>query len=166
MATKIRVQRITPFLWFDHQAEDAAKFYVSIFGDSRIVSIARYSEAAAGASGCPAGSVMTVQFQLQDQVFVALNGGPHFKFSEAISFVVNCEDQKEIDHFWNRLAEGGQGGQCGWLKDKFGVSWQVVPSILMELLSQEDPTRAERVMEALLKMNKLDVASLARAARG
>jgi predicted 3-demethylubiquinone-9 3-methyltransferase (glyoxalase superfamily) len=166
MATKPRFQRITPFLWFNHEAEEAANFYVSIFDDSRIERISRYSKAAASASGCPAGSVMTVQFQLQGQVFVALNGGPHFKFSEAISFVVNCEDQKEIDHFWNKLVEGGSASQCGWLKDKFGVSWQVVPSSLLELLSQEDPTRAERVMEALLEMDKLDFAALAQAARG
>jgi predicted 3-demethylubiquinone-9 3-methyltransferase (glyoxalase superfamily) len=165
MAMQTRFQRITPFLWFDHQAEDAATFYVSIFDGSKIERIARYSEGAASASGCPAGSVMTVQFQLQGQVFVALNGGPDVKFSEAISFVVNCEDQKEIDHFWNKLAEGGQAGRCGWLKDKFSVSWQVVPVTLPELLRQDDPALAERVMRALIEMNKLDIAALTQAAR-
>jgi predicted 3-demethylubiquinone-9 3-methyltransferase (glyoxalase superfamily) len=165
MATKPRFQRITPFLWFNHEAEEAANLYVSIFDDSRIERIARYTEAAASASGCPAGSVMTVQFQLQGQTFVALNGGPLFKFNEAISFVVNCEDQKQIDHFWGKLAEGGQASRCGWLKDRFGVSWQVVPSVLSDLLSQEDPARAERVMKALLEMNKLDIDALTQAAR-
>ena len=157
------IQRITPFLWFDSQAEEAAKFYVSIFRNSEIVTIARYGKAGAEAAGRPPGSVMTVKFQLEGQEFVALNGGPHFKITEAISFVVNCETQKEIDDYWEKLSQGGHTDQCGWLKDKFGVSWQVVPAILDELVAETDPERSDRVMRALLQMKKLDLEALRRA---
>ena len=156
-------QKITPFLWFDHQAEEAAAFYVSIFKNSRVVSMARYDGEAAAASGQPKGSVMTVAFELDGQSFTALNGGPMFKFTEAISLVVNCETQGEIDHFWSKLSAGGQEVQCGWLKDRFGVSWQVVPAVLPELLQDKDPDRARRVMAAIMKMKKLDIDVLKRA---
>jgi predicted 3-demethylubiquinone-9 3-methyltransferase (glyoxalase superfamily) len=159
-------QRITPFLWFDTQAEEAAGFYVSIFKNSRIKGLARYDGEAAQAAGRPKGSVMTVQFELDGQDFVALNGGPVFKFTEAISFVVNCESQDEIDHFWQQLSAGGQEVECGWLKDKFGVSWQVVPTILGELLQAKDPEKPKRVMAALMKMKKLDIGGLRRASEG
>jgi len=159
-------QRITPFLWFDHQAEEAAHFYVAIFKNSRIESIARYDEEAAKASGRRAGSVMTVAFALDGQDFVALNGGPHFKFTEAISFVVNCETQDEVDHFWEKLSAGGQEVQCGWLKDRYGVSWQIVPTVLPEMLQDKDPEKARRVMAAMLKMIKIDVAALKHAYEG
>ncbi|HEX5530820.1 MAG TPA: VOC family protein [Methylomirabilota bacterium] len=159
-------QRITPFLWFDTQAEEAAGFYVSIFKNSRIKGLARYDGEAAQAAGRPKGSVMTVQFELDGQDFVALNGGPVFKFTEAISFVVNCESQDEIDHFWQQLSAGGQEVECGWLKDKFGVSWQVVPTILGELLQDKDPEKPKRVMAALMKMKKLDIGGLHRAYEG
>ena len=152
-------QRITPFLWFDDRAEEAAKFYVSIFQDSRITSASRYDETTAKAAGRPPGSAMTVAFELDGQEFVALNGGPHFKFTEAVSFVVNCESQAEIDRFWSALSAGGQEVQCGWFKDRFGLSWQVVPTILNELL-QSGPEKARRVMTALLKMKKLDFEAL------
>src|SRR5438034_7121803 len=132
------MQKISPFLWFDHQAEDAVNFYVSIFKNSKIGSVTRYAEEAAKASGRPKGSVMTVAFELNGQEFVALNGGPIFKFTEAISFVVNCETQAEVDHFWEKLSGGGQEVQCGWLKDRFGVSWQVVPTVLGEMLQDKD----------------------------
>ena len=161
------MQKITPFLWFDDQAEEAAKFYTSIFKNSKIGKIARYDKAGEKAAGRPAGSVMTIEFQLEGQEFVALNGGPHFKFTEAISFVVNCETQEEVDYFWQKLtADGGQESQCGWLKDKFGVSWQIVPTILPELLRDKDATKSERVMKAMLKMVKLDIAKLKAAAHG
>src|SRR6266478_2593211 len=152
------LQRITPFLWFDHQAEEAAKFYVSIFKDSRITSVARYDDAAAKAAGRPKGSVMTVAFELDGQELTALNGGPHFKFTEAISLVVNCQTQEEVDRFWEKLSEGGQIVECGWLKDKFGLSWQIVPTVLPEMLQDPDPARTERVMKAMLQMKKLDIA--------
>ena len=158
-----KIQKITPFLWFDSQAEEAAKFYVSIFSNSKIVTIARYGKAGAEASGRPQGSVMTVKFLLDGQEFVALNGGPHFKPNEAISFVVNCETQKEIDEFWEKLSQCGQTGECGWLKDKFGVSWQVVPAILGELVADSDPEKSDRVMRALIQMKKLDLETLRRA---
>lgn len=158
------MQRISPFLWFDHQAEEAAKFYVDIFKKSKVGKVARYDEAGAKASGRPAGSVMTVEFQLDGQDFIALNGGPEFKFTEAISFVVNCRTQAEVDHYWKRLTAGGQEVQCGWLKDKYGVSWQVVPTILGELLSGPDPAKVHRVMQAMLKMVKLDIKKLKEAA--
>jgi len=152
-------QRITPFLWFDDRAEEAAKLYVSIFPNSKIRTTARYDEATAKAAGRPAGSAMTVDFELDGQGFVALNGGPHFTFTEAVSFVVNCDTQAEIDHYWDALTAGGQEVQCGWLKDRFGLSWQVVPSVLNELL-QGDHEQAKRVMAALMTMTKLSIAAL------
>jgi predicted 3-demethylubiquinone-9 3-methyltransferase (glyoxalase superfamily) len=158
-------QKITPFLWFDDQAEEAAKFYVSTFKNSQIKSTARYNESAAKASGRPKDSVMTVQFELDGQDFVALNGGPIFRFTEAVSFVVNCDTQEEIDHFWQALTAGGQEVECGWLKDRFGVSWQVVPSSLGEMLSGR-PEQSQRVMAALMKMKKLDLATLRNAYEG
>src|SRR6267143_1348947 len=162
MTTKI-TQRITPFLWFDDQAEDAAKFYVSIFKNSKIGEITRYDEQAAKPTGRPAGSVMTVEFELEGQEFVALNGGPMFKFTEAISFVVNCETQEEVDYYWEKLSVGGEESRCGWLKDRFGVSWHVVPTVLVEMLQDKDPLKARRVMGAMLKMKKIDVEALKRA---
>jgi len=160
------LQRITPFLWFDDQAEEAARFYVSIFKDSRITSVVRYDDAAAKASGRPKGSVMTVAFELDGQPFTALNGGPHFKFTEAISLVVNCETQEEVDHFWKNLSAGGQEVQCGWLKDRFGVSWQVVPTVLSEMLQDKDPEKSKRVMAAMLKMRKISIEGLKHAYEG
>src|SRR5689334_14297639 len=143
-----QLQRITPVLWFDHQAEEAANFYVSIFENSRIVSASRYGEGGPG----PKGSVMTVSFELDGQEFTALNGGPHFKFTEAISFVVHCKTQQEVDEFWDKLSAGGQQDQCGWLKDKYGLSWQVVPRTLIELLQDKDPKRSQKVMQAIFQM--------------
>ena len=163
------MQKITPFLWFDHQAEEAAKFYTSIFKNSEAGKIARYGEEASkiSKSGRPPGSVLTVEFEIEGQKFVALNGGPLFKFNESISFVVNCETQEEVDYFWKKLtADGGQESQCGWVKDKFGVSWQVVPTILPELLSDKDAAKSERVMKAMLQMVKLDIGKLKAAAQG
>jgi len=157
------MQKITPFLWFDGQAEEAAKFYTSIFKNSKVLNVSRYSEEASKASGRPAGSVMTVEFELDGQKFIALNGGPAFKFTEAISFVVNCKTQKEIDDFWERLSKGGEKSQCGWLKDKYGVSWQIVPAILSELLQSKDAQKSKRVMSALLQMSKVDIATLEKA---
>ena len=161
-----RMQRITPFLWFDHQADEAADFYVSIFENSRIQSTARYDEEGAKAAGRPKGSVMTVAFELDGQEFTALNGGPLFKFTEAMSLVVKCETQEEVDHFWERLSAGGQEVQCGWLKDKFGVSWQVVPTALVEMLQDKDPQKAKRVMAAMLKMKKISIEPLRQAYEG
>jgi predicted 3-demethylubiquinone-9 3-methyltransferase (glyoxalase superfamily) len=164
MTTKI-TQKITPFLWFDDKAEEAAKFYTSIFKNSKVGKITRYDEESAGPTGRPAGSVMTVEFQLEGQDFIALNGGPHFKFTEAISFVVSCKTQAEVDYYWNKLtADGGKEVQCGWLKDKYGLSWQVVPTILPELLSDKDAAKSQRVMEAMLQMVKLDIKKLKQAA--
>ena len=160
------MQKITPFLWFDDNAEEAVKFYISIFKNSKIGKIARYDEAGEKAAGRPAGSVMTVEFQLEGQEFVALNGGPMFKFTEAISFVVNCETQEEVDYYWEKLSAGGKEVQCGWLKDKFGLSWQIVPMVLGELLSDKDAAKAQRVMQAMLKMVKLDIKKLKQAAKG
>jgi predicted 3-demethylubiquinone-9 3-methyltransferase (glyoxalase superfamily) len=160
------VQRITPFLWFDEQAEEAVKHYVSIFPNSRIGDITRYTEESSAAAGRPKGSVMTVAFELDGQVFTALNGGPHFTFTEAISLVVNCQTQEEVDHFWDKLSAGGQQVQCGWLKDRFGVSWQVVPTVLLEMLADEDPARARRVMAAMLEMTKIRIDGLRRAYEG
>ena len=162
MPAKI-TQKITPFLWFDDKAEEAAKFYTSIFKNSKIGNITRYDEEAAGPTGRPAGSVMTVDFQLGGQEFVALNGGPMFKFTEAISFVVNCENQEEVDYFWSKLAAGGEESRCGWLKDKFGLSWQVVPTVLIEMLTDQDTAKAKRVMHAMLQMDKIDIAVLKKA---
>jgi predicted 3-demethylubiquinone-9 3-methyltransferase (glyoxalase superfamily) len=164
-ATNKRTQKITPFLWFEDKAEEAAKFYTSIFSNSRIGNIARYGPEAEKASGRPAGSVMTVEFQLQGQDFVALNGGPHFKFTPAISFVVSCDTQREVDKFWKRLSAGGKKVQCGWLEDKYGVSWQIVPTVLGELLAGKDRAKSGRVMQAMLKMVKLDIKKLLQAAR-
>jgi predicted 3-demethylubiquinone-9 3-methyltransferase (glyoxalase superfamily) len=160
------LQRITPFLWFDHQAEEAATFYVSIFKNARITSTVRYDDAAAKAAGRPKGSVMTVEFELDGQQFTALNGGPVFKFTEAISLVVNCETQEEVDHFWEKLSSGGQEVQCGWLKDRFGVSWQVVPTVLSEMLQDKDPEKSKRVMAAMLKMTKISIEGLKNAYEG
>ena len=161
------MQKITPFLWFDNHAEAAAKFYTSIFKSSKIARIARYDKAGEKVSGRPAGSVMTVEFQIEGQDFIALNGGPLFKFNESISFVVNCKTQKEVDYYWRKLtAGGGKEVQCGWLKDKFGVSWQVVPAALNELMSTRDAARSQRVMAAMLKMVKLDIKKLKAAAKG
>jgi predicted 3-demethylubiquinone-9 3-methyltransferase (glyoxalase superfamily) len=145
-------------LWFDDKGEEAARFYTSIFKNSKIGTIARYGDAASKAAGRPKGSVMTVAFTLNGQEFLALNGGPLFKFSEAISFMVNCENQKEIDEYWGKLSEGGEEGPCGWLKDKYGLSWQIVPAALDEWM--KDPKAAERVMAAVLKMKKLDINTL------
>jgi len=157
------MQKITPHLWFDNQAEEAVRFYVSLFKNSKILNVARYGEAGAKVSGRPAGSVMTVTFQLEGQEFMALNGGPHFKFTEAISFLVNCETQAEIDRLWEKLSQGGEQGPCGWLKDKYGLSWQIVPTVLGEMMQDKDPKKTEKVMEALLQMKKLDIAALRRA---
>jgi predicted 3-demethylubiquinone-9 3-methyltransferase (glyoxalase superfamily) len=161
-------QPIVPCLWFDSQAEDAARFYAGIFKDSKIGKISRYSEAGREVHGREAGTVMTVEFELNGQRFTALNGGPHFRFNEAVSFQIMCETQEEVDHYWNNLSQGGDPSaqQCGWLKDKYGLSWQVVPTELAQLLSGPDRGRAGRVMEALLKMKKLDIAALRRAADG
>ena len=158
------MQKITPFLWFDDNAEEAVKFYTSIFKNSKIGKIARYDKAGEKAAGRPAGWVMTIEFQLEGQEFVALNGGPHFKFTEAISFVVNCQKQEEVDYYWEKLSEGGKEVQCGWLKDKFGLSWQIVPTVLGELLSDKDALKSQRVMEAMLQMVKLDIKKLKQAA--
>jgi len=153
-------QKITPFLWFDDQAEEAAKFYVSVFKNSKITNVTHYAKATEKVSGKKQGTVMTVAFRLDGQDFVALNGGPHFTITPAVSFVVNCETQDEVDAMWEKLSENGDetAQQCGWLKDKYGVSWQIVPTALSELLS--DPAKAERVMSALLKMKKIDIAKL------
>ena len=156
-------QRITPFLWFDDSAEAAAKFYTSIFDGSKIGTITRYDEESVGPTGRPAGSVMTVEFELEGQEFVALNGGPMFKFTEAVSFVVNCDSQEEVDYFWNKLSDGGEESRCGWLKDKFGLSWQVVPTVLTEMLGDSDRAKAKRVFYAMLEMDKIDVAALKQA---
>jgi len=161
-------QRITPCLWFDDQGEEAAQFYTSIFKNSKIATVAFYGEAGKEAHGRPPGSVMTVAFELDGQSFLALNGGPIFKFNEAISLTVNCETQEEVDYYWEKLSAGGdeKAQVCGWLKDRFGVSWQVVPSILPELMSDPDPGRAGRAMTAMLKMKKIDIGELKRAAAG
>ena len=156
------IQKITPFLWFDAKAEEAANFYVSIFKNSKIGSIARYGDEGAEVSGRPKGTVMIVTFQLDGQEFIALNGGPQFTFSPAISFLVNCNAQEEIDAFWEKLSEGGQTEQCGWLKDKYGVSWQIVPTVLGEMMQDPDVEKSQRVMKALLQMVKIDIATLQR----
>jgi predicted 3-demethylubiquinone-9 3-methyltransferase (glyoxalase superfamily) len=163
---KTSMQKITPDLWFDNNAEEAAKFYTSIFKNSKIIHIARYGEAAAKVSGRPKGTVMTVIFELEGQRFMALNGGPIFKFSPAISFLVNCETQEEVDELWEKLSEGGEKEQCGWLKDKYGVSWQIVPNALGEMLQDKDAKKSERVMEAMLQMKKIDIDGLKKAYRG
>ena len=153
------MQKITPFLWFDNKAEAAVKFYTSIFKGSKILETARYPKGSPG----PAGSVMTVKFRLLGQEFIALNGGPVFKFTSAISFVVNCETQKEIDYYWKKLSAGGKKVQCGWLEDKYGLSWQIVPTMIGDLFNDKDPERSARVMKAMLGMVKLDIKRLQRA---
>jgi len=153
------MQKITPFLWFDGKAEEAMNFYVAIFQNSKILSITRYGEAGPG----PKGTVMTAKFELDGQEFIALNGGPLFTFTEAISFVVNCETQQEVDELWEKLSEGGQKSRCGWLKDKYGLSWQVVPTALVEMLQDKDAKKSSRVMQAMLQMDKIDIETLRRA---
>lgn len=155
-------QKITPNLWFDTEAEDAARFYIEVFKDGRIVHVAHYNEAGPR----EAGMVMVVEWEVNGQRFVGINGGPDFKFSEAVSFQINCEDQDEIDYFWERLSDGGEEGPCGWLKDRFGLSWQVVPTGMDELFSDPDTSRATRAMAAMLKMGKIDIAALQAAADG
>jgi predicted 3-demethylubiquinone-9 3-methyltransferase (glyoxalase superfamily) len=157
------MQKITAFLWFDNQAEEAAKFYTSIFKNSKVGKILRYSEETAkvSQSGRPVGSVLTIEFEIEGQKFTALNGGPAFKFNESISFVVNCETQNEVDYFWEKLtADSGRESHCGWLKDKFGVSWQIVPTVLLEMLQDKDSGKSERVMKAMLQMQKIDIKTL------
>lgn len=155
-------QKITTFLWFDHQAEEAAQHYVSIFRNSKILRVARYGAAGPGAPG----SVMTVTFQLEGQQFIALNGGPLFQFTEAISLFVSCETQQEVDQLWSRLTDGGEESQCGWLKDKFGLSWQIIPTVLLRLIEDPDPAKSRRAMEAMLQMQKIDIARLEQAYAG
>ena len=152
-------QKIVTYLWFDGKAEEAAKHYTSIFKNSQILSVTRHGDAGPG----PKGSAMIVNFQLESQEFIALNGGPQFKFTEAISLLVNCDTQKEVDELWSRLSAGGEEGQCGWLKDKFGLSWQIIPSALMKLMQDRDPKKSKRVMEAMFQMKKIDIAGLKRA---
>jgi len=154
------MQTITPFLWFDDQAEQAMNFYLSIFKNAKVLGVNHYGDAGPG----PKGSVMTASFELDGQAFVALNGGPLFSFNQAISFVVNCQTQEEVDYYWEKLSEGGQEGQCAWLTDKFGVTWQIVPTILGSLLSDPDPAKAGRVMQTMLNMRKIDIAVLQAAA--
>jgi predicted 3-demethylubiquinone-9 3-methyltransferase (glyoxalase superfamily) len=157
------MKKITPCLWFDDKAEEAAKFYVSLIKSSKIGSITRYGKESAAASGRPAGSVMTVTFRLNGQKFMALNGGPAFTFSPAVSFIVNCDTQGEIDRLWEKLSRGGEKNVCGWLQDKYGVSWQIVPTILEKLMKSRDPEKTNRVMQAILKMKKLNIAGLKKA---
>ena len=156
------MQKITPFLWFDTQAEEAARFYVSVFPNSKIGTIARYGEAGPG----PKGSVMTISFELDGVRFTALNGGPHMHINGAVSFVVDCESQAEVDHYWDKLTDGGEPGQCAWLKDRYGVSWQIVPRRLIELISDPDQAKNQRVMQAMLQMSKIDIAKMEAAAAG
>jgi predicted 3-demethylubiquinone-9 3-methyltransferase (glyoxalase superfamily) len=158
-----KVQKITPFLWFDHQAEEAAKFYISIFKkNSKILKVVRYGKVGPG----PEGTVMLVSFQLEGQKFTALNGGPQFTFSLATSFVIDCATQKEVDWFWEKLSEGGEKSQCGWLKDKYGLSWQIVPTVIPKFMSDSNPVKSQRVMNAVLKMNKIEIEVLKKAYRG
>jgi predicted 3-demethylubiquinone-9 3-methyltransferase (glyoxalase superfamily) len=157
---KTNIQKITPFLWFNNNAEEAAKFYTSIFKNSKITDTTHYGKSAADASGRPKGTVMSVTFELEGQLFMALNGGPVFNFSPAISFFVNCDTQDEVDELWKRLSEGREEEQCGWLKDKFGVSWQIVPNVLGELLQDKDARKSERVMGASLQMKKIEIQGL------
>jgi predicted 3-demethylubiquinone-9 3-methyltransferase (glyoxalase superfamily) len=158
--TQPRRQKISTFLWFDNNAEEAANLYLSIFKNSKILNVVRYGDTGPG----PKGSVMTISFQLEGQEFTGLNGGPAFKFSEAVSLVVHCDTQEEVDEYWEKLSAGGTTQQCGWLKDKFGLSWQIVPDVLMELLQDKDPSRARRVMTAMMKMTKIDIKTLMKAA--
>ena len=163
-----RFQRITPFLWFDHQAEEAVNFYVSVFAHSRIVAVTRYTAESAAASGQPEGSVMTVDFELDGQSFAALNGGPIFRFNEAMSLVVHCQSQDEVDDYWSKLTQGAdeKDQQCGWLKDRYGLSWQVVPDEMIRMLADPDPGKVARVTAAIMQMKKLDLDALKRAAAG
>jgi predicted 3-demethylubiquinone-9 3-methyltransferase (glyoxalase superfamily) len=156
------MQKIRPFLWFDNQAEEAMNFYVSIFKNSKVGKVSRYGDAGPG----PKGTIMSATFQLEGQEFMALNGGPLFHFTEAISFFVDCKTQEEVDDLWGKLTAGGQPSRCGWLKDKFGLSWQIIPSALMEMLQDKDPQKSERVMQAMLQMSKIDIAGLKRAYEG
>ena len=161
------MSKITPFLWYDNNAEEAANFYLTVFENSKINKTTRYDDESSKAAGRPAGSVMTIEFELDGQKFVAINGGPHFKFTEAVSFVIECENQEKVDYFWEKLsAGGGQESQCGWLKDKFGLSWQVVPTVLTKLLKDKDPQKSKRVMEAMLQMKKIDIQTLKQAHEG
>lgn len=153
------MQKITPFLWYDNNAEEAVSLYISVFKNSKITDITRYGDAGPG----PKGSVMTIAFQLEGQDFIALNGGPMFKFTEAISLSVDCKTQQEVDELWEKLSAGGQPGQCGWLKDKFGLSWQIVPSALVEMLQDQDAEKSNRVMQAMMQMRKIDITRLRRA---
>jgi predicted 3-demethylubiquinone-9 3-methyltransferase (glyoxalase superfamily) len=157
------MQKITPCLWFDDKAEEAVNFYTSLFKTSRIKSIAHYGEAGAGAAGRPKGSVMTIVFELDGQEFMALNGGPHFKFTPAISLMVNCQTQAEIDEYWDKLSEGGATQPCGWLTDKYGVSWQIVPTVIGEMMQDSQPEKSENVMKAILQMEKIDIEKLKQA---
>lgn len=156
------MQKITPFLWFDTQAEAAANFYVSVFKNSQVISVSRYGDTGPG----PKGGVMTVEFELDGQRFVGLNGGPNFKFTEAVSFVVDCATQEEVDYFWQKLSAGGKEVQCGWLQDKYGLSWQVVPTIAIEYLKDKDPEKSQRVMQAIMQMKKIEIEPLKRAYEG
>lgn len=160
-----RFQRITPFLWFDHQAEEAANFYVSVFENSRIVTATRYNAESAAASGCPEGSLMTVAFELDGQAFVALDGGPMFRFTEAVSLVVNCQSQDEVDYYWSKLTQGGDetAQQCGWLKDRYGLSWQVIPVEMIEMFSHFDRAKVSKMTDAMMKMKKIDLNELRKA---
>lgn len=162
------IHKITPCLWFDEQAEDAARFYTAIFKNSKISSISRYGEAGREVHGKPPGTVLTVEFELEGQGFIALNGGPVFRFNEAISFQIDCATQDEVDYYWDRLSESGpvEAQQCGWLKDKYGVSWQIVPSVLPQMMKDPDYAKSERVMSAMLQMKKLDIEQLQRAYAG
>ena len=157
------MQKITPFLWFDNQAEEAVNFYMSIFNNSKIGNITRYDEVSAKPSGKPEGSVMTIDFQLDGQDFIALNGGPEFKFSEAVSFSVNCKTQAEVDEYWEKLSAGGEEGPCGWLKDRYGLSWQIVPKVLIDMLNDPNTEKSQRVTKAMLQMKKLDINALTEA---
>jgi len=157
------MQKLTPCLWFDDKAEEAANFYASIFKNSKVKGITHYGDAGAGASGRPKGTVMTVSFQLDGHEFLALNGGPVFTFSPAISFIVNCKTQKEVDELWEKLSDGGTTNQCGWLQDKYGVSWQIVPTVLGEMMQDKDTGKSERVMKALMQMHKIDIKTLEQA---
>ena len=162
VSTKTVEQKIVPFLWFDNNAEEAVNLYTSLFKKSKIISMSRYGDAGPGSKG----SVMVAQFELEGMRFLALNGGPTFKFTEAFSLVVNCDTQKEVDFFWEKLSKGGEKSQCGWLKDKFGLSWQIVPTILGKLMADKDPEKANRVMRAMLQMTKMDIAALKKAHSG
>ncbi|HEV2830276.1 MAG TPA: VOC family protein [Pyrinomonadaceae bacterium] len=158
--TTPRTQKITTFLWFDNNAEEAVNFYVSVFKNSKVLQTTRYGEIGPG----PKGTVMTIAFQLDGQEFTALNGGPQFKFTEAVSLVVHCDTQEEVDYFWEKLSEGGEKVECGWLKDRFGLSWQITPDVLLELLEQSDEQKSQRVMKAMMQMKKLDIEALKQAA--